>query len=142
MCGTHLPAERRIMQQRTLAPWGDLQRQSGRLAWRYALLGITWLVLSDSVAAWLPAGAGRELYFATKGLVFVAISALLIHGLQHRAIHRFIESRSEIERLQQGYAELVDNLPIPCFVVDPCHGVILEANRAARDVYGLTPTPR
>lgn len=130
------------MQQATPAPWGDLRRQSGRLAWRYALLGITWLAVSDTVAAWLPAGAGRELYFASKGLVFVAISALFIHGLQHRAINRFVESRSEIERLEQGYAELIDNLPIPCFVVEPCHGVILKANRAARDVYGGAPTSR
>ena len=35
-----------MMQQPTPAPWGDLQRQSGRLAWRYALLGIVWLAVN------------------------------------------------------------------------------------------------
>ena len=90
------------MQQPTPAPWGDLQRQSGRLAWRYALLGIVWLAVSDTVGGWLPPGRGRDLYFATKGVVFVALSALFIHGLQHRAIRRFIESRSEIEDILEA----------------------------------------
>lgn len=130
------------MQQPTPSPWSDLQRQSGRLAWRYALAGVVWLAVTDTVGGWLPPGRWRDLYFATKGVVFVALSALFIHGLQHRAIRRFIESRSEIERLEQGYAELIDDLPIPCFVVEPDRGLILHANRAAREVYGVGSSPR
>lgn len=130
------------MQRPTPAPWGDLRRQSGRLAWRYALLGILWLAVSDAVAEWFPSDAGREIYFATKGLIFIAISTLVIYSLQRRAIHRFIDSSSKLVRLEQGYAELIDNLPIPCFVVEPGYGAILEANREARDVYGLAPPSR
>lgn len=115
----------------------ELQRQPGMLAKRYFLLGLAWLALSDSIAIAMPVGTWLDVYFTSKGLLFVILSALFIYGLQRRAVDRFLRSRSRLDRLERGYARLVDNLPLPCFVVHPQHGHILEANRAANDAYGM-----
>ncbi len=115
----------------------ELQRQPGSLAKRYFLLGLAWIALSDSVATILSPGRWTDIYLASKGVLFVVLSALFIYGLQRRAVDRFLHSRSRLDRLERSYARLVDNLPLPCFVVHPQHGHILEANRAANDVYGM-----
>lgn len=118
--------------------WPELQRQPGLLAKRYLLLGIAWLALSDSIAATLRRGTWLDVYLASKGLLFVVLSTLLIYGLQRRAVRRFIDSRIRLDRLESSYAGLVDDLPLPCFVVHPQFGHILEANRAATETYGMS----
>lgn len=115
----------------------ELQRQPRSLAKRYFLLGLAWVAISDSIAMTLPPGEWADVYLASKGLLFVVLSAVLIYGLQRRAVDRFLQSRSRLDRLERSYSRLVDNLPLPCFVVHPQHGHILEANRAATDTYGM-----
>lgn len=122
--------------------WDELKLQPGLLARRYLLLGVGWLAISDSIGEWLPSGRWRELYLVSKGLLYVALSALFIHALQRHAIRRFLDSRAALEQLERSYSKLVDNLPLPCFMVHPRQGLILEANRAADDTYGMNGSAR
>lgn len=96
----------------------------------YALFGAVWILLSDLLAAHFVPVAHYESVSMAKGLLFIAVTALVL-GLLLRRYH--IKAASQERRLR----EIIDNLPSYFYVFD-CNGKAVLLNRATSQLCGIT----
>ncbi|MBI5107402.1 MAG: GAF domain-containing protein [Rhodocyclales bacterium] len=97
-----------------------------RLALSYAGLASIWILASDLVAAWR-FGADLEVFIVSsaKGLLFVALTSLLLFGLVRRlmvrtlaAAERAVEAQRERQRATELLAAIINNSSDSIFAKD------------------------
>lgn len=102
-----------------------------RITATYAACAITWIVLSDQVAAALAGDARHGLAFQTaKGALFVAITSALLYVLVDRRERTLRALSHQVRATIEGMADAV-------LVVDQRRGVV-DANRAAVELLGVS----
>ncbi|HEX6198662.1 MAG TPA: response regulator [Thermoanaerobaculia bacterium] len=111
----------------------------GRVALLYAAFGALWVLLSD---LWVFRDAdadGRLLLVQnSKGLLFVACSALLVYLLLRYELRRRRGSEQALEASQETLAKIFDGLDDATFIVEPATRTILDCNPAAERMFGYT----
>lgn len=110
-----------------------------RVALIYLVLGLSWIIGSD---LYLYYSAGGNAAFPTtqilKGSAFVALSALVVFALVYWFNATSHGERRRRETIERGYRALVDSTPDAVFIIDPEDGRVLDANRAAEELFGLS----
>lgn len=112
----------------------------------YALAASLWIVLSDTVAAWLfPDAAALARISQYKGLGFVLVTTLLLYADLRRRLEAMESCRRQIEASERRMAAFMDHLPVAAFLRDR-QGRYVYANRywienlaKDRPWEGLTP---
>lgn len=110
-----------------------------RVALIYLVLGLSWVIGSD-LYLYYAAGGNAEVPTIQifKGSAFVAASALVVFVLVY-----WFSSASHGERMRRKSAEhvylaLIESTPDAVLIVDPEDGRVLDANRAAEELFGLS----
>jgi diguanylate cyclase (GGDEF)-like protein/PAS domain S-box-containing protein len=106
---------------------------TGRVVLIYAVFAALWIFASDTALEALvrnPADWARAGMF--KGLLFVAVTALLLYVLLIRLLNTTGEAQ---QALAAHYAKLIEQARDIVLLIDPA-GHIVEANRAAESAYG------
>lgn len=110
-----------------------------RVALIYLVLGLAWIFGSD-LYLYHVAGGSSPVPTAQilKGSAFVAASAIVVFALVY-----WFNSTSHVERrrretVERGYRALIDSTPDAVFTIDPDSGRILDVNRAAEELFGLS----
>ena len=108
-----------------------------RLVWIYGTLAALWILVSDSLLILVfPNEAIQGWIELTKGLLFVAVTCVLLYLLL-RSWRRELYDAFERERQsEKRYRSLFENNHAVMFVIDPESGAILDANPAAEHFYG------
>jgi len=97
----------------------DLERAPVRIAGTYAFIGAAWILVSDSVAAFV-----QNLPFTSlatdvlKGLLFIAATAGLVFLLVRRAVQRELASRAEIAAAQERFRSAATQFPYALAIFD------------------------
>ncbi len=114
----------------------DLEHAPARIAWTYAGAGSAWIVVSDSLAAWVQ---GQPLaYLATdllKGLLFIAATAGLVFLLVRRAVQRELVGRSELITARERFRSAATQFPYALAIFDR-EGQLLFLNERAAQLAG------
>ncbi|MHB8707403.1 MAG: sensor histidine kinase [Desulfuromonadales bacterium] len=97
----------------------------------YALFGAAWIFFSDLLLAHFVPIALYESVSMAKGLLFIAVTALVL-GLLLRRYHYKVTSQ------ERRLREIIDNLPSYFYVFD-CNGKAVLLNRALSRLFGVTP---
>ncbi|MFZ6052443.1 PAS domain S-box protein [Halocola ammonii] len=100
----------------------------------YIVLGILWILLSDSFTDWLFGDADFKSYsyFQTfKGLFYVLLTGIVLYFLIRNFYDRLLSSETV-------YRTMFERNPNPMWIYDPRTLNILEVNQAAVEVYGYT----
>jgi two-component system, cell cycle sensor histidine kinase and response regulator CckA len=99
-----------------------------RIAVVYAIVGAAWILCSDWLVGHLPRGELITEAQTIKGLLFIAVTAGLIHWLVARAVRALRRSETQAR-------ELFESCPDAQFVISE-EGRIFEANQVAIERYG------
>jgi len=129
-----------------------LHREIARIVLPYSLVAVLWIVVSDRLAvAIFPDPADLLLVSTLKGLLFVAITALLLDIQLRRSLKRTMALQAEeIAALKQAHENasaldaestrlraLLDTLPDLVWLKDP-NGVYLTCNRRFEQFFGAS----
>ena len=118
-----------------------------RVTFVYLVFGILWIYFSDSLLERIFSHnvALLSKLQTFKGLIYVGVTALLLHFLVKRhskelqlKITRLQESEQELIRSEQKYKTLFESSPMPVFIYQPETDKILDINNAAIAHYGYT----
>ncbi len=91
-----------------------------RMAGWFAAFGITWILVSDMTLREAVPDADRFTHLqSVKGLVFVALSALLIYALGRRAERRHHKLHSELEAQRDRLSRLLEVTPAAIYTLVP-----------------------
>lgn len=97
----------------------DLERAPARIAWAYAGAGGAWILVSDSLAAFVQ---NQPLaYLVTdllKGLLFIVATASLVFLLIRRVVQRELASRAEIAAAQERFRSAATQFPYALAIFD------------------------
>jgi len=108
----------------------------------YILFGGIWIVFSDIALAQLLEKKDVFWVFQTfKGLIYVLVSAILVHWLALTAV-RSVERRvlaEQLERTQRLLETVLANLGEVVMLVDPTRQKILQCNSTVVDMFGYQP---
>ncbi len=112
-----------------------MKRDAGALliALLYLAFGAFWVVITDIVALRFSVGANTSypLAHTGKGLVYVAITALLVYGLARYATRRLREER-------RRYSEMADHFGDLFYNFDPVQNRLLYANPFFEKIWGIS----
>ncbi|HSL84570.1 MAG TPA: ATP-binding protein, partial [Thermoanaerobaculia bacterium] len=101
--------------------------------------GALWILLSD---LWVFRGAGTDVRLLLvqnlKGLLFVALSALVVYLFLRYELRRRRGSEQALEASQETLAKIFDGLDDATFIVEPATRTILDCNPAAERMFGYT----
>jgi PAS domain S-box-containing protein len=110
-----------------------------RLAVAYTAFGVLWILVSDTVVAWLTTDPARLTNLQTaKGWLFVGASAALLAALVYQALARAARAQQALAVTEAGYRELFDANPLPMWIYDPATLRFLAVNDAAVAHYGYS----
>lgn len=109
-----------------------------RVAGIYLGLGLAWIFGSD-LYLYYAGGQQGPLPVAQllKGSAFIVASTLVVYGLVCWLNAAAETERRRREGTERGYRALVRSMPDAVFTIDPDSGRILEANRAAEELFLL-----
>ena len=109
-----------------------------RIVLVYALAAGAWIVLSDKLLFLAGLESDTALISVLKGLLFVAVTSLLLYGLQRRAWERYTQAINE--RLHAlNLLETVTNASEDAIFAKDREGRYLVLNRAASRFIGKPP---
>ncbi len=121
--------------QRSLTP---PHRAILRIVLVYALAAGAWIVLSDKLLFLAGLESDTALFSTLKGLFFVAVTSLLLYGMQRRAWARYTQAINE--RLDAlNLLETVTNASEDAIFAKDRQGRYLVLNRAASRFIGKPP---
>jgi diguanylate cyclase (GGDEF)-like protein/PAS domain S-box-containing protein len=114
----------------------------------YAFVAALWILLSDTAFAVLGAPAESTLANIAKGLLFVAVTALVLYRLVRAMYRRQHDLNAELARHVEVQATLFNHSPEAMWVYDPDSLAILEVNdtmlrrsgRSREELIGLPTT--
>jgi len=110
-----------------------------RLAVIYTLFGVLWILISDTVVAWITTDPVRLTSLQTaKGWLFVGASAAVLAFLVYRALARAARAQQALTATEAGYRELFQANPLPMWIYDPATLRFLAVNDAAVVHYGYS----
>lgn len=108
----------------------------------YAVVGMLWIYLSDTVLTWMTHDPVVMKYIAiSKGLLFILITASLLYILIHRHMNRLMkvnEALQERELLLQSTATNIPGAMCQFYVLNTGgYGVSYVSDRV-RDIFGIS----
>ena len=110
-----------------------------RLAVIYTLFGVLWILISDTVVAWITTDPVRLTSLQTaKGWLFVGASAAVLAFLVYRALARAARAQQALTATEAGYRELFQANPLTMWIYDPATLRFLAVNDAAVVHYGYS----
>jgi len=112
---------------------------SFRIAMLYAVFGGLWIAVSDRVLEALVSDAHTiSVIQSYKGEGFVALSALLIYTVVRRELGARERAEAALTSSEERYRTLVELASDAIIVVDAETGLIIDANRKAGELVGLS----
>lgn len=111
-----------------------MTKQVWRIPIIYVILGVLWILLSDSLSSWLFTSEAIEKYssFQTiKGLFYVVATGIVLYFLIRRSYKHLVSS-------EDVYRNMFERHPNPMWIYDPKSLKILEVNEAATKAYGYS----
>jgi PAS domain S-box-containing protein len=115
----------------------DDHLESIRIVAIYALFGILWICLSDTVVGWLihdPAALTRLSVY--KGILFIVLTSALLYFLISRYLSRVAEYDLRLLKSEERFTSVFDNMSDALFIHDAVAGVIIDANESATRMFG------
>ncbi|MGB3209497.1 MAG: PAS domain S-box protein [Desulforhopalus sp.] len=116
--------------------------ENNREVWKiviiYVLFGSAWIVLSDNLLNWSFGGPEiLEKLSIIKGLIFIAVTALLLYFLVARMNARIRHSKHALRESEDRFQFLVDNSS-DCLVIIKANGYQRYVSRSAESMFGFT----
>ncbi|MCA9544897.1 MAG: PAS domain S-box protein, partial [Myxococcales bacterium] len=103
----------------------------------YAVLGLSWILLSDGLVEALFTDPDHRRWVQTsKGTAFVLVTAVALWAVVRGLLRRLDGARQRLAARQAEWRTIFTEHPAPLFVVAPDTGEVLESNRAATQLYG------
>ncbi len=110
-----------------------------RVVLYYLVFGIVWIVLSDGLLALLVPDPHRLNVLQTyKGWAFVFVSSLLIYFTIQHGLRALAQTEADLRESEEKYRTLIETDNDAVFIIDAETGIILDANKKADDLLGMT----
>lgn len=124
----------------TLAKFFMLYKHpAAKIAGVYLVVGVVWILVSDSVVDFLFSASVRDLFVfqLAKGILYVTVTAWMLYLLVQASMvsHKMMEERLQTER--NTLQSLIDALPDYVYVTSR-HGGYRQVNRATTELLGLS----
>jgi diguanylate cyclase (GGDEF)-like protein/PAS domain S-box-containing protein len=105
----------------------------------YLLFALPWIILSDKfLAAQITDLSTLSSFQTYKGILFVALTALMVFFLVRHTLHRQEKIEETLRVSENRFRAIFDNVNDAIFLDDPYTGKILEANAKASQMFGYS----
>ncbi|MBX7152939.1 PAS domain S-box protein [bacterium] len=108
-----------------------------RIVLIYASFGSLWIIFSDLVLEELQLPDSFR-FSIMKGILFIAITSLLLYSLMRRDMRQLIQVQSKLSESEIRYRLLFDSNPLPMWVFDSETLRFLAVNPASIQTYGYS----
>lgn len=103
----------------------------------YAVAGSMWIYLSDTAVGLLP--QDRQATISTyKGLLFIALTSLLLHFLISRFAASISEKNRQLKVSEDRFQSIFHGISDAVLIHDAATGTIIDVNRTACELFGYT----